>query len=107
TAKVYSSEEEAQANKPQGEKAGKARLYSVTAPGGASVWTWAVHGGTSAAVYQAAYAAGWRAHAVGKPVGKDEVGAMLARLTPEDRAILIQQYVPAPAATAAKGGRTK
>jgi hypothetical protein len=90
TTKTFPTVEAAQAAKPA---TGKARLYRVTAPDGSVSFTWAY--GAWSAVGNAALAAGYKATTLDKAPTKDSVAAGLAQLSPEDRAILIAQYVPA------------
>ncbi len=92
---VYASEEEAQNNRPTGEGADKLRLFAVTVPGGQAAYVWGRD--HTHVIGVVARANGYRASKVGKPVAKEDVAAALSRLSPEDRAILIAQYTPAPA----------
>jgi hypothetical protein len=70
------------------------RLWEVRGPGGA-VYAWA--NGIGMALRRAALAAGFSASCLDRAVSKEQLAAGLAALSPEDRAILIAQYVPAPA----------
>jgi hypothetical protein len=89
TAKTFPTAEAAKAAKPA---AGKARLYRVTAPDGTvCCFTWAY--GRWSAVGNAALAAGYKATTLDKAPTKDSVAAGLAGLSPEDRAVLIAQYL--------------
>jgi hypothetical protein len=97
---LYASEAEAQQHAPTGEAAGKLSLLVVTAPGKDAVYLWGDY--TTTALCALARAHGYKSAKVGKPVAKEEVGAMLSRLSPEDRAVLIAQYVPAPAPKGSK-----
>ncbi len=85
----FGSIEQANAGKPSNKYA---RLFRVAAPDGSVSFVWA--GGTNEAVGVAAKAANWSAAQVGKEASKEKVGNLLAQLSPEDRAILIAQYVP-------------
>jgi hypothetical protein len=91
---LYASEADAQQHAPTGAGSDKARLFIVTAPGKDAVYLYGRNHGTMIEVVARSH--GYRASKVGKPVAKEEVGAMLSRLSPEDRAVLIAQYVPAP-----------
>jgi len=91
TSGPFATEEEAQAGKPANPKT---RLFRVTAPDGTISFAWA--GETNTATLVVAKAAGYKAVAAEKAPAKVDLAAALAALSPEDRALLIQQYVPAP-----------
>jgi hypothetical protein len=87
-AKVYTSKAEALANKTDA----KYQLFQVSAPGKDAVWVWAKW--HQQAVFSAAKAAGYKATTEGKAPDKAKVADMMSRLSDEDRAALIAQYVP-------------
>jgi hypothetical protein len=86
----WASFEEAQQHKPEGDKV---KLWRVADPLGKVVWVWHIH--SNSAITVAAKAAGWKSSSAGKPVSKEKVSDLLGQLSPEDRAILIAQFVPA------------
>jgi hypothetical protein len=94
----WATVEEANANKPEGVKAS---LFRVAAPDGSVAFWWVRHADMGLAL--AAKKAGWSASEVGKAPTKEKVGNLLAQLTPEDRAILIAQYVPTTEKATGKG----
>jgi hypothetical protein len=91
---VFGTAEEARAAKP--EKHPKWKVWKVAGPNGAERYLWA--DGVGHALRQIALADGYAAACLDKQVNKATLAAGLAALTPEERAILIAQYVPAPAA---------
>jgi hypothetical protein len=77
---------------------GKFRAFCVTLPGGREAFTWACD--VAQALVTAARHDGYTAR-VAEPKGsgpltRERLAGGLAALSPEDRALLIQQYVPAP-----------
>ena len=94
--------EAAQAVTPPSEKW---REFLVTDGDGQKVYTWGQS--VESAIVNAARAAGYKAEvAVPKgagPLTKEKIGAALAAMSPEDAAILIRQYVPAPVDSPAPG----
>jgi hypothetical protein len=101
---VYATQAEAEAKKPAGESKVPLRLRPVT-HGGKTRYTWATD--SFSAVYAAALADGYKA---GEPVDAAPpvkatpaaVGSAFSKLTPEEQAAFIAQYVPAPAAPPAE-----
>jgi hypothetical protein len=90
--KVYATLDDIKAT-----KAPKAKwaIWMVMAPGKPTRWVWA--DSMSHALKIVAVEDGYSAKALdSKPVDKATVGSMLARLTDEERAALIMQYVPTP-----------
>src|SRR5262249_13139499 len=81
---------EAEAAKPAGTKL---KVFAVTH---AIVTRWTCAATAKMAMANAAKADGYTAQLAGKPVSKENLAAGLAALSPEDRAALIAQYVPAP-----------
>jgi hypothetical protein len=87
----FNTLEEANAAKPAGDKR---LLYVVTGPDGKALYTWA-DGGGSALIY-VARGLGYQATRHDKAPTREKVAGLLGQLSPEDRALLIRQYVPAP-----------
>jgi hypothetical protein len=71
------------------------KLFELRDAQGQVRYTWAP--GRSDVMVRAARAAGYVANELGKAATPAKAAAMLAALSPEDRAALIAQYVPAPA----------
>jgi hypothetical protein len=96
--RVYPSLAEAQKNRPEGKESWT--LFQVTDPTGRHRWTWANY--YSTALWQVAVDAdGYTIISVDELPTKSEVKGMLAALSPEDRAVLIAEFVPAPNSTPA------
>jgi hypothetical protein len=98
--RTFATAEEAKA---AGKAADNQRLFQVsTGEGGPTLFCYARH--SQQATCTVAAARGWKATAVtgGSAKDKAKAAALLAGMSPEDRALLIQQYVPAPAQEPAK-----
>jgi hypothetical protein len=89
--RTFATAEEARA---AGRVVATQQLYRVGTGDGAPVYLWARH--AAQAFMVAALSRGWVAAPVDKVPDKATLAAGLAALTPEDRAILIRQFVPAP-----------
>jgi hypothetical protein len=97
---VFGTVEEARAAKPADRP--KWRLWRVVSPAGQERYLWA--DGIGHALKQIAQADGYQAvNLDSKPMNPAAVAGILAAMSPEDRAILIAQYVPAGPATPAPG----
>jgi hypothetical protein len=90
---TFGSLAEAQAVTPPSDKV---RVFVVRDPSGKEVFTWAW--GADQAIASAARASGYTARVAepkaGGPITQERVAGFLADMTPEDRAVLIAQYVP-------------
>jgi hypothetical protein len=89
----FATLEAANAAKPAGDKR---RLFVVTGPDGKPHYTWA--DGTGSALIHVARGLGYRAARHDQAPTRERVAGMLAQLSPEDQALLIARFVPAPAA---------
>jgi hypothetical protein len=100
--KVFTDLAEARAADVPGKRR---RLAAVTRGDGTVVYTW----GRSKwhALGAAAADAGWTSEWLDKALGKDVLAAGLAALSPEDRAILIAQFVPPTGGKRGNGGNGK
>jgi hypothetical protein len=85
--RTYGTAAEALANKPTDGK--ERRLYSVASPDGRVVFTWAA--GNGSAIIQAARGLGFETAVHAKAASKEKVAGMIAQLSPEDRAALLEQ----------------
>jgi hypothetical protein len=94
--------EAAQQGKPV---TGKSRLYQVSGPNGSLFYTWA--DGAFSALVNAAKAQGFETTPLDKAPTKEKVAGLLGQLSAEDRALLIAQFVPAPAPSADKAPTKK
>jgi hypothetical protein len=96
--RVYHSLDDAQKHRPEGKE--KWYLLQVTDPTGRNRWTWAPY--WERALWQvAADEDHYSVIDVADLPTRGEVGGMLAALSPEDRAVLIAKFVPAPNSTPA------
>jgi hypothetical protein len=68
-------------------------LFEVTTPDGAAVFFWAP--GVGRALRDGAAHLGVKATQLDKPVNKEAVAASLAAMSPEERAALLEAYLPA------------
>jgi hypothetical protein len=105
---VYADEAQARQHKPGPEKdpRGKMRLFRVSDPDGKQWFTWS--DGAWNAVVSMARSLGFSATAAdARPLDKGRLTAALAALSDEDRALLIQQFVPASGPAPDKPGRPK
>jgi hypothetical protein len=104
---VYADEAQARQHKPGPghDPRGKMRLFRVSGPEGKHWFTWS--DGAWNAVVSVARSLGFSATAADtKPLDKGRLAAALASLSHEDRAALIQMYVP-PSAPAPDKGKGK
>jgi len=84
------------------------KIFVVTSPEGKKFYTWS--DGYVGALNNVCREYGWTTTTTDKPVTKDSLAAGLASLTPEDRAALIAQFVPAanaPASPTPPAGKGK
>jgi hypothetical protein len=89
--RVFSSEAEARTAGPQ-PGCEKWRLWSVSGPGGGSVYLWANNHGM--ALVGGARHLGVKAVCVDRPVNREAIASGLAQMSEEERAALLAQYMP-------------
>jgi hypothetical protein len=98
---LYPTLNAAQANRPEGKE--NWWLFQITDPAGEHRWSWGPY--AERVLWHACEEDGWVVIAVEDVPSKVEVGAMLAALSPEDRAALLTQFVPAGSPTPNKKGK--
>jgi hypothetical protein len=89
---MFETRELADAARPQ---SSKLKVFSVTSPDGKTT-RWTCSDNNDMALAAAARADGYTSAVAGKPVSREEGASVLSRMSPEDRAALIAQFVPAP-----------
>jgi len=97
--RVYTSLAEARANRPQGKETWDLRQF--TSPDSISRWTWAPYG--ERGLWQVCEADGWSMINLGDLPAVSDGAGMLAALSPEDRAALLEKYMPTPTTGKGKG----
>jgi hypothetical protein len=98
--RIFATLEEAKAGKPADKPNWK--LFVVTDPAGKVAYAWS--GSPDTAMVRVARSTGWKVSRA-DGANKEKVAGLLTKLSPEDRAALISQYAPAPAATEKPAGR--